>query len=105
MTRQLSIGMLKNNKGRKNVDGKPSLGTGLRDIYDRLRRGEHLHIKSFGKSRAIQNVLRDQYGIEFESKKGKNGYIRLKGECCGPYYVEREQIIAEQEAEDNASKS
>jgi hypothetical protein len=95
MTRQLpaSAFLRKRAGGKMNADGRPKPGTRLREIYDALRRGEDLHVKKNDGQAFIK--LRDEYGMEFESRKGPHGYIRLIGEWEGETFVRLEQILQE----------
>lgn len=102
MTRQLSAHSLKKNTtgGFKNDQGRPTKGTKLREIYDSLRRGETFHypvVDGVHQTNYAYMIsrLRNEYGMELESKRGAGGYIRLIGEWEGPVFVRLEAMLQE----------
>jgi hypothetical protein len=94
MTKQLSAGDMKGTSKCSAYGKRPSPNTKIGDLYDALRRGEDIHHTDAHTKRRLA-VLRDDYGMEFEHKRGPGGYIRLKGEWDGPYFVPIEHILQE----------
>lgn len=91
MTRVLTVSDLKGRTNSRQDDGKPRPGTKLREMYDALRRGEEVH--SRGNSSRSFTRLRDDYGMELQSQRGKHGFVKLVGEWEGPYFVPLERIL------------
>lgn len=84
MTKSMTCATIKG----KNVSGGdiPKQGTKLREVYDALRRGEHV-INQYAEINQLQNF----YGMVTEST-GRRGHYLL-GEWEGTYYVPLERIL------------
>ena len=92
MTRVITVSQMQGVK-RAPRHEIPREGSALRELYDRLRRGEVIVTTAF--PRGVVENLRNTYGMEIaKAFKGQPGLI-LKGEWIGPYFVSLEQILQE----------
>lgn len=92
MTRLQTVGSMK--RATIKPGGIPKEGTKLRALYDKLLSGQPMHRESVSDSRRFQD-LRDYYGVELETKKGRYGYIRMIGEWDGDEFVPLERMLLE----------
>jgi hypothetical protein len=91
MTRAVTVSQMKGT-GHPKTDGRPAAGSVLREYYDAFRRGEVLVTSP---QRNILRVLRDEYGMEFNTIRGSKGCSKLIGEWEGLVFVKLEEILQE----------
>lgn len=90
MTRQANASTLL--RGRQQTQRVPREGSKLRRLYDALRSGQEVRQGVDFNQRSFVD-LRDYYGVELETKRGRRGYTRMVGEWDGDFFVPIERIL------------